>query len=86
MIFAVDASATAADPLRSSDASIKAELAQYRPTVRRSGSHTVDVVLHIEAGRLADALSDGINALTDALHANGDHVGAASVSGAEGDS
>jgi hypothetical protein len=83
MIFSVDASATAVDPLRSSDASIKAELAHYRPAVRRSGSRTVDVVLHIEAGRPADALSDGINALIDAPRRPRRSCG---VSGAEGDS
>ena len=42
-------------------------------------------MLHVEADRLADALTDGVNALLDALHAGGDDVRAASISGAGDD-
>jgi hypothetical protein len=60
-------------------------MAHYHPQVRVVGADTLDAVLHVEAGRLADALGDAVNALLDALHAGGDDVRAASISGARDD-
>jgi triphosphoribosyl-dephospho-CoA synthetase len=81
MIFEIHASATTASPVRASPQLLGAAMAQYRPTTRVVGSDTVDAVLHVEADGLADALTDGVNALLDALHASGDRVLAASISG-----
>ncbi|MDT7744166.1 MAG: hypothetical protein QOE59_3244, partial [Actinomycetota bacterium] len=72
MIFDIHASATASAPVRSSPELLRSAMAQYRPQVRTVGSNTLDAVLHVEAARLADAMSDAVNALLDALHAGGD--------------
>ena len=85
MIFDIHASATASAPVRSSPELLRAAMAHYRPQVRTVGTDTLDAVLHVEADRLADALTDAVNALLDALRAGGDDVRAASVSGARDD-
>ena len=85
MIFDIHASATASAPVRSSPELLRSAMAHYSPEVRAVGTDTLDAVLHVEADRLADALTDGVNALIDALHAGGDDVRAASVSGARVD-
>ncbi len=85
MIFDIHASATATAPVRSSPELLRAAMAHYRPQVRTVGTDTLDAVLHVEADRLADAMSDAVNALLDALHAGGDDIRAASVSGARED-
>ena len=85
MIFDIYASATTTGPVRSTPEYLRASMTQYRATVRSVGTDTVDVVLHVEADRLADALSDAINAFLDALRTSGDQVRAANVSGARDD-
>ena len=82
MIFDIHASATTSGPLRSSPDFLRSAMAQYSPTVRTVGTDGLDAVLHVEGDRLADALTDAVNAVLDALHAAGDQVRAASVSGA----
>jgi hypothetical protein len=85
VIFDIHASATTSAPVRSSPELLRAAMAHYHPEVRVVGADTLDAVLHVETDRLADALSDAANALLDALHAGGDDVRAASVSGARDD-
>jgi hypothetical protein len=85
MIFDIHASATTSAPVRSSPELLRSAMAHYHPQVRVVGADTLDAVLHVEAGRLADALGDAVNALLDALHAGGDDVRAASISGARDD-
>lgn len=85
MIFDIHTSATTSGPVRSSPELVRATLAQYRPTLRTVGVDGLDAVLHVEGDRLADAMTDAINALLDALHAGGDQVRAATVSGARDD-
>jgi hypothetical protein len=85
MIFDIHASATTSSPVRSSPELLRSAMAEYRPVVRVVGADTLDAVLHVEAARLADALTDAVNALLDALHAGGDDVRAANVSGARDD-
>jgi hypothetical protein len=85
MIFDIHASATTSAPVRSSAGLLQAAMAHYHPQVRTVGADTLDAVLHVEADRLADAMSDAVNALLDALHAGGDDVRAATVSGARDD-
>lgn len=85
MIFDIHASATTWAPVRSSPELLHSAMAHYRPQVRVVGTDSLDAVLHVEADRLADALTDGVNALLDALHAGGDDVRAASISGARDD-
>ncbi len=85
MIFDIHASATTWAPARSSSELLHSAMAHYRPQVRVVGTDSLDAVLHVEADRLADALTDGLNALLDALHAGGDDVRAASISGAGDD-
>lgn len=85
MIFDIHASATTTSPVRSSADFLRAAMAQYTPSVRTVGAEGLDLVLRVEADRLADAMTDAVNAVLDALHAGGDQVRAATVSGAHDD-
>ncbi len=85
MIYDIHASATTSGPVQSSPELLRSAMAQYRPSVRTVGTDGLDAVLHVEGDRLADAMTDAINALLDAVHAGGDQVRAATVSGARDD-
>jgi hypothetical protein len=85
MIFDIHTSVTTSSPVRSSPDFLRSAMAQYSPTVHTVGTDSLDAVLHVEADRLADAMTDAVNAVLDALHAGGDQVRAATVSGSRED-
>ncbi|HEY2190910.1 MAG TPA: hypothetical protein VGH76_01225 [Actinomycetospora sp.] len=85
MIFDIRVSATTSKPVRSSPEFLRSAMARYGPTAHTVGTDGLDAVLHVEADRLADAMTDALNAVIDALHAAGDEVRAATVSGARDD-
>ena len=85
MIFDIHASATTWAPVRSSPELLHSAMAHYRPQVRVVGTDSLDAVLHVEDEPPRRRAHRRRQRPPDALHAGGDDVRAASISGARDD-